>query len=238
MSVFYQATIECGHCQTTNHVDYAVSVNADRRPDLRAEILDGSFQSLACSSCGAALRLPAHLTYLDIGRGQWILVESHETLANWRAAEDEAKATFDLAFGPQTPDVTQAIGAELKPRLVFGWPALREKLIVGDLGLDDETVELLKMSLIASVDAPPLADQTEFRLMSGDDATLNFAWLVSASEQQIAALAVPRGAYEDIVDDADDWAAMRASFDGQMFVDMQRLLSGSGAVPPLAGPAG
>ena len=29
------------------------------------------------------------------------------------------------------------MGADLQARLVFGWPALREKLIAGDAGLDD-----------------------------------------------------------------------------------------------------
>lgn len=232
MSVFHRATATCGKCGTTNGVNLAASVNADRRPDLRAAILDSSFQSLKCESCGTALRLPAHLTYLDIGRGQWILVESFATLPNWKAAEAEALAAYDLAFGPDAPEVSREIGEGLAPRLVFGWPALREKLVAGDLGLDDTTLELLKMSLIATVPAPPVADETELRLTGGDDTTLRFAWIVSASEQEIATLEVPRDAYDDIADDPEEWEAARSDLAGHLFIDIKRLLSGSGEVPP------
>jgi hypothetical protein len=231
MSVFHQATVACGKCATENAVDLAASVNADRRQDLRSAILDGSFQALKCEKCGTALRLPAHLTYLDTGRGQWILVDSFAALPNWKNAETEAQDAYDLAFGPDAPDVSREIGEGLTPRLVFSWPALREKLLAGDLGVDDTTLELLKMSVMAMVSGPPVADETELRLIGGDDATLRFAWIVSASEQEVATLKVPRGAYDDIVDDADDWDALRADLAGHLFIDVKRLLSGSGARP-------
>jgi CpXC protein len=231
MSVFNQAQAVCGKCGTENGVSLAASVNADRRPDLRQAILDGTFQSTKCGNCGTQLRLPAHMTYLDIGRGQWTLVDSFESLPNWRAAEDEAKLAYDLAFGPDSPEESREIGEGLKPRLVFGWPALREKIVCGDLGLDDTFLELLKMSIIANVAQPPVADETELRLTGGGDEKLQFAWIVSNSEQTIATLEVPRGAYDDIVDDADDWAAARADLDGHMFVDIKRLVSGSGVAP-------
>jgi hypothetical protein len=234
MSVFHQATVACGKCGTANDVDLAASVNADRRPDLRSAILDGSFQALKCEKCGTALRLPAHLTYLDTGRGQWIVVDSFAALPNWKHAEAEAQDAYDVTFGLDAPDASREIGEGLTPRLVFGWPALREKLIAGDLGLDDITLELLKMSVMATVSGPPVADETELRLVGGDKATLRFAWFVSASEQQIATLKVPRGTYDDIVDDADDWDAMRADLAGHLFVDAKRLLSGTGTAPAAA----
>jgi hypothetical protein len=230
MSVFHQATVTCGKCGVENDVDLAASVNADRRPDLRTAILDGSFQALKCESCGTALRLPAHLTYLDTGRGQWILVDSFASLPNWKNVEAEAQDAYDVAFGPDAPDASREIGEALTPRLVFGWPALREKLIAGDLKLDDTTLELLKMSVMATVAGPPVADETELRLTGGNDATLQFAWFVSASEQDIARLEVPRGAYDDIVDDADEWDALRSDLAGHLFVDVKRILSGSGTI--------
>jgi hypothetical protein len=108
---------------------------------------------------------------------------------------------------------------------------LCEKLIAGDLGLDDTTLELLKMSLIANVPAPPAADETELRLTGGDAETLRFAWIVGSSEQRIASLDVPREAYDQIVDDADDWEQVRATLAGHLFIDIKRLLSGSGETP-------
>src|SRR5581483_8553084 len=140
MSVFHQAIVKCSNCGTENGVEVSASVNADRRPDLRTAILDGSFQAVPCASCGTTLRLPPHLTYLDMGRGQWIVVDAFAALPNWKASETEAQGAYDLAFGADAPEAAREIGEGLSPRLVFGFPALCEKLIVGDLGLDDTTL--------------------------------------------------------------------------------------------------
>ncbi len=228
MSVFNQATAICGKCGAENVVKLAASVNADRRADLRAAILDGSFQATKCEKCGTALRLPAHLTYLDIGRGQWILVETSELLPHWQEAEQEAQTAYDLAFGPDAPEEAREIGEGLKPRLVFGWFALREKLIAAEFSLDDITLELLKMSIIANVGGAPMADQSELRLTGGDAEQLHFAWIVGNTEQVLATLDVAREEYDAIEDDAEDWAALRADLTAHLFVDIQRSLSGKG----------
>ncbi len=226
MSVFNEAHAVCGACGTDNIVSYAASLNADRRPDLRAAILDGSFQAVKCEKCAAALRLPAHMSYLDVGRGQWTLVESYAEIPNWRETEAEARATYDLNFGPDADEAAREIGAELKPRLVFGWPALREKIVCADLSLRDDLLELLKMSIVANVAGSPVADETELRLVGGGDKTLDFLWLESATEKFISGLQVPRVAYDEIEDDIDDWASMLTSLDGNLYVDMKRLVSG------------
>jgi CpXC protein len=228
MSIFLEAKLVCTNCGTENGVDLAASVNADLRPDLRDAILNGSFQAIACEKCGTALRIPAHLTYIDIGRGQWTLVESFASMPTWKEAEEAAKSSYDLCFGSKASDAAREIGEGLTPRLTFGWPALREKLVCADLGLQDTELELLKMSIIANVAQPPASDQTELRLTGGNAEKLNFAWIVSGSEQAVATLEVPRDAYDDVVEDADDWAPLRAEFDGNLFVDMKRLVSGSG----------
>jgi hypothetical protein len=228
MSLFYPAKAVCGKCGADNTVDLAASVNADRRPDLRQAILDGSFQATTCRSCGTVLRLPAHLTYIDVARGQGTLVEAVEANQNWQDVEQEARAAFELSFGADAPAAARGIGAGLRPRLVFGWPALREKLVCGDLSLDDTVLELLKIAIIANVAKPPVADQTELRLTGGDAGSLAFAWVVSRTEQVIANLQVPSSGYADIEDAADDWRDLRAGLEGHLYVDVKRLLTGDG----------
>lgn len=224
MSLFYPATAKCPKCATEKAVQLAVSVNADRRPDLRAAIIDGSFQAVDCPNCGTRMRLPAHLTYTDQRRGQWILVDAPEALANLAAVEAETHAVFDTLYGPHAPDAAQEMGRELKPRLVFGWPALREKLLCDEYGLDDVSLELLKISVLRNVPNPAYADQTELRLIGREDDALNFAWIESATEKRLSSLAVPRDAYDGIAADATSWAALRARFDGRFYVDMNGLL--------------
>jgi hypothetical protein len=232
MSIFHPVSATCGKCGTETAVDRSASVNAGRQPDLRAAILDGSFQSVACPKCGAPLRVPPHMTYLDVGRGQWIMVEPASMLEEWPDVEADARATYERTFGAAAPASARDLGAGLKSRLVFGWPALREKLICADLELDDVTLELLKMAIMRDVDGPPMADETELRLVGGDTQKLDFAWVVAASEARLAALEVPRDIYDGITEEPEAWAPVREKFAGQLLVDLRRLIAGPAAPGP------
>jgi len=224
MSLFYPVTATCSNCGTRTTVDLAASVNADRRPDLRAAIIDGSFQATDCPNCGTRLRLPAHLSYTDQGRGQWILVDAPEALANLDTVEDEAWTAFEDLYGPAASEAAQELGRDLTPRLVFGWPALREKLLCREYGLDDVGLELLKVAMLRNIKGAPLSDTTELRLTGRDDGTLGFAWLDSLTERQLSLVGVPQDVYDEIAA-AESWAALRQQFDGRLFVDFKALLA-------------
>lgn len=223
MSIFHPATMSCPSCGTDTTVQRTASVNADRRPDLRAAILDGSFQAEPCSKCGATLRLPPHLTLLHVRGAQWIMAEPVSLLAQWTQVEDEARATYAETFGDAAPPLARDIGKDLQVRLVFGWTALREKLIARDLGLDDVTLELLKIAVMRSVDGAPLSDETELRLTGGDEVSLDLVWVVAATERVLTGVTVPRILYDGIAADADAWAALRDQFAGKLLVDLRRL---------------
>jgi CpXC protein len=225
MSVFNDATVTCTACGAEAEFSLAASVNADRRPDLRDAIIDGSFQAMECPTCKEPLRLPAHMTYLDVARGQWTLVSESEAATAWQDTEKEAREAFDLNFGADAPAEAREIGDDLHPRIVFGWPALREKLICSDLGLDDATLELLKVAIVANVPGSLAADQTELRLQSGDETSLDFSWINSETEEALNSLEVPRVAYDEVIEDAADWQPMRERLTAGMYVDMKRLLT-------------
>jgi hypothetical protein len=224
MSLFVYARSTCGQCGTVAERDLAASVNADRRPDFRQDIIDGTFQAVSCTECGAAMRLPAHLSYLDVGRGQWILTEEITRLPEWRTSEAEANAIFDQSYGDGAPPIAHEIGEELTPRLVFGWPALREKLICRQLGLDDVTLELLKIAMLRTIPDPPYADAHELRLTGGEDDVLRFSWVEAESEERLASVDIDRGVYDDIANDPGAWSALRADLAGNFFVDLKRLI--------------
>jgi hypothetical protein len=228
MSLFHPAALKCPNCGAETEVQRNASVNVDRRPDLRVAILDGNFQSEACGKCGTALRLPPHLTLLDLGRNQWIMAEPLSLLERWSEAEADARVTYAETFGDRAPPSARGLAKNLQPRLVFGWPALREKLIARDLGLDDVTLELLKIAIMREVDKPPMADQTELRLVAGNAETLNLLWIEAETEGPVAALPVPREIYDDVAGDAEAWAPLRAEFEGKLFVDLKRLITGPG----------
>jgi hypothetical protein len=226
MSIFHSVTMACGKCGAEAEIERAASVNADMRPELRAEILDGSFQATTCTKCGAPVRLPPHLTYLDVGRGLWVAAEPANMLEQWPDVEVDVSRVFALAFGGEAPPAGRALGEALRTRLVFGWQALREKLLCDDAGLDDVTLELLKMAIIGQVSGAPMADQTELRLTDADAANLELAWVVTLTEAVLSRLTVPRAAYHAIAAEPDGWELARAKFDDVFLVDLRRLIAG------------
>jgi len=213
MSLFLPVEAKCSKCGTQVKADLAASVNADRRPDLRDAILDGSFQSMSCPKCATTVRFPAHLTYIDMERGQWILVEDASRLMEWGEVEAEGQELYDRFFGKRAPPLQRSIGDEMTPRLVFGWPALREKLIAQEAGLDDVTLELFKISVLRNVPAPPLADMSELRLIDTEDDTLTLRWLNASNEEGIADLPLERSLYDEFAGTIEKWAELRAELE-------------------------
>jgi hypothetical protein len=223
MSLFSQVECVCPACGALDPTALVASVNADRRPDLREAILDGSFQTRQCAVCDAAWRLPPAFTYMHLAADQWILAEPPEVLTQWREAEARTLEVFATGYGARAPSAARAIGATLRARLVFGWPALREKLLAVALGLEDISLELLKMAVLRNVQKPPFADGHELRLDGGDATTLRLAWMDSTTEARLATLAVPRDSYDDVAGDIA-WDELRAELTAGPFVDMNRLL--------------
>ena len=99
MSRFIPLAIKCPACQEPIEFEATASVNADRRPDLRDQIISGSFQRTKCPKCAALFRLDPELNYLDVGRGQWIAIYPYSKINDWEAVEADTRAAFDLAFG-------------------------------------------------------------------------------------------------------------------------------------------
>ncbi len=224
MSLFNHVTTNCPKCGAAIRAEAVASINADRRPDLRQQIIDATFQAETCPACAARFRLPPSFTYADLARGQWILAYPSDEVVNWPALEAQAATVFTLAYGPDAPRAAREIGAALTTRITFGWPAIREKLICPDLGLDDVTLELLKAAVMRNVQKPPFADSTELRLIGADDGALKLAWLDSATEATLASLQVPRDIYDDVAGDAAAWAPLRGQLAGHAFADLNRLL--------------
>ncbi len=234
MSRFFTATATCPNCATLNTFDYPASVNADRRDDLRTAILDGTLYLRPCDTCGKPLTFDPHLTYLDVGRGQWILVEAPDKVAQWRAAEADAIGIFELAFGTRAPPPARRLGSGLVTRLVFGWPALVEKLRCEELGLDDVTLEMAKIAVIRDGPHRTLEPDRDLRLRGREENMLLLDWIDPATGTANIRMKVPHALYEDALEPSAAWAELRAEVAGRMFVDISRILRDGGE--DVAGP--
>ncbi len=231
MSLFDTKTLPCPSCGEPVTFPVVFSVNADRRPDLRDAIVDGSFQREACGSCGESFRMAPEFTYLDFEGGLWLAVFPLVKLLDWHTSEAAVADTYDRAFGARASKTARILGADLRPRLVFGWAALREKIVAAHAGIDDTILELVKLALLRSRSESSLSNAHDLRLGAVDGDHLVMAWVHGQTEAIEELLKVPRGIIDDIAENADAWAALRAEVSDGLFVDIKRMI----VVPRAAG---
>ncbi|MBT9459506.1 MAG: CpXC domain-containing protein [Burkholderiaceae bacterium] len=229
MSLYHPVNLNCPHCAKALEFSASVSVNADRAPELREAILDGSFQRESCPHCGTGLRLDPQLNYLDVGRGQWIAAYPGAWIDRWAELEAGAQQAFDKAFGAQAGTAAREIGAELKPRLVFGWGGLREKLVAADAGLDDTGLELTKIALMRGMDDLPPGQELRLTQATGegDDAALVLLLVPDDPDGELEEISVPRAIYDEILAEPEDWQPLREQITAGLFVDVLRLTRGT-----------
>ncbi len=228
MSIFKPMTVTCPGCEEAFEIDAVESVNADRRPDLRDAILDGSFQVMPCPSCGAEFRLDPVFNYLDFGRGQWLSAQPLERLAEWIEEEDETVETFDGAFGSGAPAAIRDLRDGMSARLTFGWAALREKIVAKEAGLNDVTLEMTKLAIIQGIGDVPLARGNELRLEAVDGDEFQMNWIDARTNGLVQQMRVPRALYDGIAEDPEAWDEIQKSLESGPFVDMQKLYMGEG----------
>lgn len=229
MSLFQTVTLACPSCATPVEFELVASVNADRRPDLREAILDGSFQRETCPSCGTRFRAEPQFAYLELGRHLYIAVWPLDRRVDWHACVASSQAAFDLAYGEQAGVAARELAQGVALRTVFGWPALREKLLASQAGIDDTTLELAKLAVLRRLGRAPLPGRLELRLVAPPGATLRLAWVDARSGRAEQAVDADAGLIAQIEADAPAWQALRDEFGSSPLVDFQRDLLGPGA---------
>ena len=222
MSVFTRTSMNCPACGSPVPFDLVHSVNAGRRPDLRAAILDRSFQRQPCPSCGTTFRVEPTFTYLDLPRKQFLGVWPASSLGEWKAHEEHTRAAFDKAFGPGSDGAALAQGMTV--RCVFGWLGLNEKLIANEHGIDDTRLELAKLATLRVMGDVKVGRDREFRLVGANEEELIVGWLRTSNEEIDGEFSVPRQILSDIDAAPDTWAALQADVSGTAFVDYRRAL--------------
>ena len=224
MSVFHSETVVCPSCSASFAQNFANSVNADRRPDLRNAILDNSFQRMACPACNGMFRFAPHLTYLDLGRGQWILTMASTKRPLWKSLEAGALEIFNDAFGTQAPSAARSIGAKLAARVTFGWIGLREKLLCQQMGMNDVELELLKILLMRTIEAERVAEDAALRLLNTDPSgSLLLAWVRDDTEAAGDVLTIPRDLLDEFHSPGQAWDLLRSELANGPFVDATKL---------------
>jgi len=222
MSLFRTYELHCPACNTPVRFDLVMSVSADRRPDLREAILDGSFQRKVCPACATAFRPEPEFTYIDFAHGQYIFVYPVEKRSAWQEWAAKATAIFDSTLGKGATKEAMTLGKKVDPRVVFGWPALIEKILAKQAGIDDRTLEVAKILVMQNSDEAPVPGKMELRLVGDKDGDLIFAWVHALDRKVGEAMRVPRSLIAEIETQPTAWKGVRDDVSEGLVVDFQR----------------
>lgn len=146
MSTFVHQALRCHACGETFEVPLLKGMHITRIPQVRSSILDGTFQVFDCTHCGHQVHVERTCIYTDFEAGHYVAIElsGHPDPAEAVAFH---QGVFDRCF-VMAPPVTQELSHRMRPRVVFGLTALREKLLCWDNHLDDRVLEVLKVNLM------------------------------------------------------------------------------------------
>ncbi|MFM7199268.1 MAG: CpXC domain-containing protein [Myxococcota bacterium] len=143
MSTFVRRRLTCTGCGRRFAAALLEGIHITRLPDVRKQLLEGSFQHFTCPHCKKPHHIQNSAVYTDFERGHYIAVEPE--LA-WGVSVQRAhhQRVFAQSFD-QGPPIAQELAQRFSCRLVDGHAALREKLLLWDAGFDDYVVEGLKL---------------------------------------------------------------------------------------------
>ena len=202
----------CPVCDASGEFELAVDVDAERLPGLREAILDGNFQRIACPRCGARFRVEPAFTFTDIERRQYIGVWPIAMREQWQAYAERTRVAFEAAHP----------NGELDARAVFGWPALAEKILAAQAGIDDRTLELVKVATLRHRFPDVVPGRRELRLAAFGADELVIGWVDPKAEAISDVVRVPRAVVAEIEAEPDSWRALRDSVVEGVVVDFQR----------------
>ena len=125
--------VRCPACGKEQDAALVQTIDTAENPADKAKLLAGELNVLACS-CGKRTQLAANILYSDKARGYFCQV-----VPGGEQAMEEAAAAF------------AASGVSGVRRLVPSQNALVEKVKLHDAGLQDWTIEMIKVLLLASI---------------------------------------------------------------------------------------
>lgn len=216
MSTFVERNVTCPHCGIEEERTIAESLNGPRIPDVVDAILGGRFQTFMCSGCRGEYVVDSPLVYLDFDAGHWLHMFRREDEVNWAACEAEADRTFVQTMEVHAPPMVRDWASRMVRRTVFGLGALREKLALIRAGLDDASLEAMKLDMLRRTEVFAWRREAPIRLVAVLDDGLRFEQFDSDD-----VVTVPREWLDHVAEDPE-WASARAAVAAGSYVDIGR----------------
>jgi len=218
VSTFVPAQVACPACGHVQEESLATSLNVTRTPAWKDVVLDGSFQQVRCSSCGARWEAVEPFIYIDFKLHLYVGVFPLADEAAWWQHEDAPADAFIRNLGWAAPPVARPIGDGFVVRTAFGLAALREKVVAHDAGLDDVSLEALKLRLMLTREDLSFGLDARLRLTRVEAQLLVF-------ESLGATIDVDRAEYDDVRSDPELTDRVEPFLSGHPYCDLGRLLA-------------
>lgn len=175
MSLTSATEVACPHCGKTHPVQLVRSLNSQTDAGLKAKLLAGELNVLACD-CGKRSPMAADLLFHDPATGFFcqVCVGGESSVARGKKAFQEAEIAGNR-------------------RIVRTQNGLVEKVKLNDAGLEDWAIELTKVLLLASLPTPMIDALVYF---DGVDRTAGVLTWVLVGPEGPRVLSSPLAAYE------------------------------------------
>ena len=172
--------ITCPHCQAENDFKVIDHINIDRNPELRAKVQDLSCFRIECPNCGETAIAVHPCLYHDMSNQFMVWL--------WPEEDNPPRAEFDPLAG-------------YKLRIVDSLNGFREKISILERGLDDRTIEIMKLLLFSQLNRD--LDVVELLFHELDERTGDFRFVAVLSDGAEQYAAMPGAAYQKLHEDVE-----------------------------------
>jgi len=221
MSTFVPSTIVCS-CGEQYAAQVANGLHISARPDIRKQILDGTFHRFHCPNCGRTTQVEKVLSFTDFPKRQWFTVAPANGLPWRRYYLRVADEGFQSTMVANAPELVVGWGKEMMRRLIFGLASLREKLVALDAGLDDRVVELLKIQLLRDLRGNfSASDYFHLAAVTADELVFE----KTHPDGIIRKVPIPRGMYDELAAHAGIGSLIEQAFPDGLVFDYRAILT-------------
>ena len=225
MSVYRDRPLTCPHCGHVTVESVALTLDAKRAVAEVQAILDNTFQRFSCPACEQVFRADGPLMFVDFDGQLWIGMFPESWERDWWHHEQESADAFQRNMVENCPPIVREWAPGFTIRTVFGLPALREKLVAWQAGLDDVVVEAYKLVLLRDLGTFELSGQSRPRLIAVEDghAVFDVPPQEPGKLNQISSARIPLDELHDIVKRPKKWASVSESLSRGPYVDIGRI---------------
>ncbi|MBG9980579.1 CpXC domain-containing protein [Facklamia lactis] len=127
--------VQCPICQTKSSRLIETAINAQLHPELKQELLNGSLLGFKCEHCGANRQIETQIMYHDPEKKLLIYVAP-----NFNENRDQIVNGLEQILKEEEIDAS-----DYHLRITTSVPQLVEKIQISDVGMDDQTIEVVKL---------------------------------------------------------------------------------------------